>query len=230
MDSPRILIVEDEPKVALFIKKGLEENDFSAEIAYSGLLGKAKALNNKYELIILDINLPQLNGFQLCKIIRENNQDVPIIMLTALGGLDDKIKGFEEGADDYLLKPFEFKELLARIKALLKRSSISSANSLVLKVADLEINQTFKSVLRGGRQITLTAKEYSLLEYLVLNRDRIISRMELAENVWDIHFDTGTNVIDVYINFLRKKIDAGFTKKLIQTRVGLGYTLSDKED
>ncbi len=225
MDEVKILIVEDEPKVAGFIKKGLEESNFSAEIAYDGILGKTMALANNYDLIILDINLPLLNGFQLCKIIRDNDQQIPILMLTALGGLEQKVKGFDNGADDYLLKPFEFAELVARITALMKRSKYSITLPKLLKIADLEINRDAKTVTRAGKLIELSAKEYMLLEYLVMNKDRVISRFELTEKVWDINFDTGTNVVDVYINFLRKKIDNDFSTKLIHTKVGLGYIL-----
>jgi two-component system, OmpR family, copper resistance phosphate regulon response regulator CusR len=227
--EPKILIVEDEPKVAAFIKKGLEESCYDAEIAYDGLIVKAMALSNKYDLIILDINLPQLNGFQLCKIIRDNNQSVPVLMLTALSGLEEKIRGFDYGADDYLLKPFEFKELLVRIKALLRRASFVPPASNIIRIADLEINRDSKLVIRKGKNIDLTAKEYNLLEYLALNKGRVVSRLELSEKVWDINFDTGTNVIDVYINFLRKKMDNNFDTQLIHTRVGIGYILDDVE-
>jgi DNA-binding response OmpR family regulator len=230
MDSPRILIVEDEPKVAAFIKKGLEENIYQADIAYDGIVGKAMVLSHHYDLILLDINLPQLNGFQLCKIIRDNNITVPILMLTALGGLDEKVKGFETGADDYLLKPFEFAELLARMKALLKRSHVSIPPAPLLCIADMEINRDAKTVKRAGKSIELSAKEYSLLEYLVLNKGRVIPRFELIEKIWDINFDTGTNVVDVYINFLRKKMDNDYSPKLIHTRIGLGYVLKETED
>lgn len=225
-----ILIVEDEPKVAGFIKKGLEESNFFVDIAFDGVTGKTLALTNPYDLLILDINLPLLNGFQLCKIIRENNQQTPILMLTALGGLEEKVKGFEYGADDYLLKPFEFQELIARILALLKRSKFSQPFARVLKIADMEINRDAKTVSRNGKPINLSAKEYSLLDYLASNKDRVISRFELTEKVWGINFDTGTNIVDVYINFLRKKMDADFPVKLIHTRVGMGYILQEEQE
>jgi DNA-binding response OmpR family regulator len=230
MEIKRILIVEDEPKVAAFIKTGLEESNYKADIAYDGIAGKAMTLSNSYDIIILDINLPQLNGFQLCKIIRENNLQIPVLMLTALGRLEEKVKGFEYGADDYLLKPFEFKELLVRIKALLKRSVTTLQTPSIIKIVNLEINRDSKTVIRGGKNIELTAREYTLLEFMALNKDKVLSRLELAENVWDINFDTGTNVIDVYINFLRKKMDNDFSPKLIHTRVGLGYILNETED
>ena len=226
----KILIVEDEPKVAGFIKKGLEETNFTAEIAFDGVTGKAMALSNKYDLIILDINLPLLNGFMLCKLIRENDVQVPILMLTALGGVREKVKGFDYGADDYLLKPFEFEELIARINALLKRTKFTVTTGRLLKIADLEFNRDNKTVVRAGKAIELSAKEFSLLEYLMINKHRVISRFELTDKVWGISFDTGTNVVDVYINFLRKKMDTGFPVKLIQTRTGMGYILTEGDN
>jgi two-component system, OmpR family, copper resistance phosphate regulon response regulator CusR len=229
MDAIKVLIVEDEPKVAAFIKNGLEENNYKVDVAYDGIAGKNIALSHKHGVIILDLNLPKLNGFQLCKIIRDDNPNVPILMLTALGGIDEKVKGFEVGADDYLLKPFEFAELLARLRALLKRAQLKNTNQNILNIDDLSINRNAKSVSRAGKTIELTAKEYSLLEYLALNMGRVIPRIELTENVWDINFDTGTNVVDVYINFLRKKIDTGYPKKLIHTKIGLGYLLKAEE-
>jgi DNA-binding response OmpR family regulator len=163
---------------------------------------------------------------ELCKIIRENNIKTPILMLTALGSTDDVVSGFENGADDYLVKPFEFRELLARVKALIKRANPSNAEN-ILKVEDLELNTESKIVKRANKKIELTAKEFALLEYLLRNKDRVISRKEIAEKVWDINFDTGTNVIDVYVNFLRKKIDKDFDKKIIQTQVGMGYVIRE---
>ena len=230
MEAGKILIVEDEPKVAAFIQKGLEENGFASDVAFDGLIGKAKSLSNHYKLIILDLNLPHINGFQLCRIIRENNPTVPVLMLTALGGIEEKVMGFEAGADDYLLKPFEVRELVLRIKALLKRSQETQQESEVIRIADLEIHLNEKKVTRAGQAIRLKAKEYKLLEFLALNRDRVLDRLEISENVWGINFDTGTNVIDVYINFLRKKMDNDFEPKLIHTRVGLGYVLTDNPD
>ena len=226
----KILIVEDEPKVAGFLKKGLEESNFIAEIAYDGISGKSMALSKKFDLIILDINLPLLNGFQLCKLIRENDQQVPILMLTALGNVNEKVKGFNYGADDYLLKPFEFAELVVRITALLKRTKNSVTEHRILKIADLELNRDTKRIVRSGKNIDLSVKEFSLLEYLMINKNRVLSRFELTEKVWGINFDTGTNVVDVYINFLRKKMDTGFPVKLIQTRTGYGYTISEAEE
>jgi len=224
----KILIVEDEPKVASFIKKGLEEQAYEVDVAFDGLIGKKLVLSNPYDLVVLDVNLPLINGFELCRIIRENQLRVPVLMLTALGAVDDKISGFDAGADDYLLKPFEFRELLARIRALIKRSTEVSQQANLLKVDDLTLNLDDKSVKRSDKKIELTAKEFSLLEYLMRNRGRVVSRVDIAEKVWEISFDTGTNVIDVYVNFLRKKIDKDFPKKLIHTVVGMGYILREE--
>jgi len=224
----RILIIEDEPKVAAFIKKGLEEQSYTADIAFDGLIGRNLALNETYNLIILDLNLPVINGYDVCKEIRKYNNNIPVLMLTAMGTMDDKIKGFDSGADDYLLKPFEFRELLARIKALLKRSegNLTQKNN-ILSIDNLEVDTDRKTAKRGDTEVELTAKEFALLEYLLINKGRVLSRAEIAEKIWDITFDTGTNVIDVYINFLRKKIDANFEIKLIHTKVGMGYILKE---
>jgi len=223
----KILIVEDEPKVASFIKKGLEENNYNAEIAYDGLSAEKLARLNKYDLFIVDIIIPGISGLDLCKKLKMLNTDLPVLMLTALGTTDDKIIGFEAGANDYLVKPFEFRELLARVKVLLKKPNQSQGTVNRLIVGDLVLDLDKKTALRGGSQIDLTAKEFSLLEFLMRNTGRVLSRIDIAEKVWDIKFDFGTNVVDVYINFLRKKIDKGFDKKLIHTRVGFGYVFGD---
>jgi DNA-binding response OmpR family regulator len=230
MKSNNILIIEDEFKVAQFIKRGLEENDFDAEIAYDGFTGERMILSKEYDLIILDINLPMKNGFELCKVIRNTNAKVPVLMLTALSSTDDKLMGFDIGADDYMVKPFEFKELLARIKALLKRSKFTDSYKNVLKVADLVLDNNAKTVKRGSTIIELTAKEFLLLDYLMRNKGRVVSRVEIAEKIWDITFDTGTNIIDVYVNFLRKKIDKNFSPKLIHTVIGMGYALKENDE
>jgi two-component system copper resistance phosphate regulon response regulator CusR len=229
MDDIRILIVEDEAKVAKAIQQGLQENNLQADVAYDGLMGKKMALSGKYQLIILDLNLPLLNGYEVCKEIRQHNVRMPIIMLTALGAMEDKIQAFDTGADDYMVKPFDFRELLARVQVFLKRSASNQlqGSQQILKVADLEINDSSKTVKRAGQQIELTAREFSLLVYLVRNKGRVVSRADIAEKIWDITFDTGTNVIDVYVNFLRKKIDKGFEPKLIHTRQGMGYVLKE---
>lgn len=225
--SSKILIVEDHVKMADSISKGLEENGFITDVAYDGFIGKRLSDSNSYDLIILDINLPMLNGYELCNEIRKKDSQVPIIMLTALGSTEDKLLGFDKGADDYIVKPFEFRELLARIKVLLKRVPISKRSDKVLKVADLEMDIESKTVKRGDTYIDLTAKEFSLLEYLVRNTGKVISKADIADKIWNINFDTGTNVIEVYVNFLRKKIDKNYPVKLIHTQIGMGYVLKE---
>jgi two-component system copper resistance phosphate regulon response regulator CusR len=224
----KILLVEDEPKLAQTIKKGIEENGFDVDVAFDGMTGKSLALQNKYDLLIFDVIIPHINGIELCKIIRQAKPKVPILLLTALGTTDDKLAGFDSGADDYLVKPFEFKELIARIKSLIRRNTSLEEPNQVLKVANLELNLTEKIAIRDGKKIELTAREFALLEYLMKNRGRVLSRLDVSEHVWDINFDTGTNVIDVYINILRKKIDKEFEPKLIHTRVGMGYVLKEE--
>lgn len=223
----KILIVEDEPKVAGFIKKGLEENNYEAEIASDGPSGEELAMKQRYDLFILDIVLPGFNGLELCRRIRKMYPETPVIMLTALGTTDNKLNGFDAGADDYVVKPFEFRELLARIKVLLKKSVHIKDSSNKLVVEDLELDLDKKTAKRGNIKIELTAKEFSLLEYFMLNRGRVLSRNDIAEKVWDTNFDFGTNVVDVYVNFLRKKIDKGFERKLIHTKVGFGYLFGE---
>ncbi len=227
MSAPTILIVEDHVKMADSISKGLEDSGFKAEVAYDGFIGKRLSETRNYDLIILDVNLPLMNGYELCADIRARNAEVPVIMLTAMGSTEDKLMGFDRGADDYIVKPFEFRELLARIKALLKRSVAEKNDQKILKVADLEVNLDSKSVRRGVIPIELTAKEFSLLEYLIRNKGKVVSKADIAEKIWNIKFDTGTNVIEVYVNFLRKKIDKNFPVKLIHTHIGMGYVLKD---
>ena len=225
-----ILVVEDEPKVASFIKLGLEENGFIVDIAYDGNIGKRMFDYKNYNLIILDVNMPLKNGVELCKEIRHKNIKVPILMLTALGTTEDKLTGFDAGADDYLIKPFEFRELLARIKSLLKRNSNLENGSNLITFLNLEMNLDTYEVKRDGIKIDLTQKEFALLEYLLRNKGRVLTRLDIAEKVWDISFDTGTNVIDVYVNFLRKKIDKDFSPKLIHTQTGIGYVLKEGKE
>lgn len=229
MDERKILIVEDETKIAQTLKKGLSENGYYIELAFDGTIGKRLFLAHSYDLIILDVNLPGINGYALCKQIRDINQHIPILMLTAMSTTDDKVEGFDAGADDYLIKPFEFKELLVRIRALLKRTMNQQLpTGSILRVADLEMNLDSKEVKRGDVKIFLTAKEFQLLEYFLRNRNRVLSRADIAERVWDIDFDTQTNVIDVYINYLRNKIDKNFSSRLIHTQVGMGYMLKEE--
>lgn len=227
----QILVVEDEQKVAAFLKNGLEEQGYNVTLAYDGYGGEKLALANAYDLIILDVIIPVMNGLDLCKKIKSAKPDVPVLMLTALGTTDDKVTGFDSGADDYLVKPFEFKELVARIKALTKRKSVKPAGEPVqniLEVADLQLDLDKKIAIRGNKTISLTAKEFSLLEYLMRNKGRVVSRPAIAEHVWDVTFDTGTNVVEVYVNILRKKVDRDFPNKLIHTRIGLGYMMTEQ--
>ncbi|HEU4471186.1 MAG TPA: response regulator transcription factor [Flavisolibacter sp.] len=228
MEDRRILLVEDEQKIADTLKLGLQEHGYSVEAAYDGSIGLKLFGSQPFSLVVLDINLPGLNGYELCKHIRAANPGVPVIMLTALNSLNDKIEGYDAGADDYIIKPFEFRELLMKIRALLRRSAsqVVPVGNL-LKAADLEMNLDTKQVKRAGRLISLTAKEFQLLEYLMRNKNRVLSRADIAINVWDIDFDTNTNVIDVYINYVRNKIDKQFDQKLIQTQVGMGYVLKE---
>ena len=226
--TPHILLVEDEPKVAAFIKKGLQTQAYQVEVALTGEQGKQLFGAKAYDLIILDVNLPDISGLDLAEHIRAQNKQVPILMLTALDTTADKLLGFEAGADDYLVKPFDFLELLARIKALLRRVVPAEDTDQVLRVADLELNIDERVARRNGRTIELTAREFALLEYLMRNAGRVVSRVDIAEQVWDIGFDTGTNVIDVYISYLRAKIDKDSPNKLIHTLIGMGYVLKEK--
>ena len=229
MSNINLLIVEDEQRLADILKKQLEEAGFNADIAYEGYVGKQLAEQKNYNLIILDINLPLINGYELCKEIRKTNKRTPIIMLTAFGTPDNKIAGFEAGADDYVVKPFDFRELLARINVFLRRSDSSSAETEKIRLADLEMDLTTKKVTRAGKKIDLTAKESLLLETFLLNRDKLLSRDFIIEKVWGIDFDPTTNIIDVYVNYLRRKIDRDFQPKLIHTKFGFGFYCSDKE-
>jgi heavy metal response regulator len=222
----RILVIEDEKKVADFIKRGLKEEGYAVDVASDGEEGLFQAMEIAYDLILLDLMLPKLDGISLCKKLRQNNIRTPLIMLTAKDSVKDKVTGLDSGADDYLTKPFSFEELLARIRALLRKG----INNLPtrLQVADLVLDLVSHKVWRAKEEITLTAKEYSLMEYFMRNPGVVITRTMIAEHVWDINFDTFTNVIDVYVNYLRNKIDKEQNKKLIHTVRGRGYIL--KED
>lgn len=223
-----ILIIEDDKRVADLLKAGLEENGYQTMVAYDGAMGLRLFCSNEFQLVLSDIILPKMDGFELCKEIRRLNPDVPVLMLTALGTTDDKLDSFDAGADDYMVKPFDFRELLARIKVLLKRKSVLQVESAKeLSYADVVIDLKRLEVRRGGILIRLSPKEYNLLLYLMENVGRVISRTEIAEKVWNTHFDTGTNFIDVYINYLRKKVDRDFEVKLIHTKPGMGFILTD---
>lgn len=220
----QICLVEDEQKVAAFIRKGLEEHGYGVTTAGDGENARGLFKQQQFDLLILDVMLPDTNGVELCRLVRETNSDVPILMLTALNQVHDKVSGLKAGADDYLVKPFHFSELLARIEALLRRKK-NTEESHQLTFDDLKLDTWSKTAERAGKQIALTAKEYTLLELFMRNPNKILSREYIAEQVWEIGFDTGTNFIDVYVNYLRKKIEKDFKSKLIHTVIGMGYIL-----
>ena len=223
----KLLIVEDEQDIAAFLKKGLEENGHETHIAFDGEMGLKLAMNIPFDLILLDIILPKINGLEVCHKLRtELHYEKPIIMMTALGSTDDIVEGLNMGADDYLVKPIKFKELLARLNALNRRKDYNS-NSKLLEIGELTLNQDSKEVKYGTDLINLTAREFNFLAYLLKNKGRVMSRIDILENVWEINFDLGTNVIDVYMNYLRKKIDKRFDVKLIHTVVGMGYVIKE---
>ena len=223
----KILLVEDDPKISSFVKIGLESNDCLVDTAYDSAIGEKLAFSRKYDVIILDVVIPGISGFDLCKKIRNNNNLTPVIMLTSLDSVEDKLTGFDCGADDYLIKPFSLQELFARIKALIRRNKEAIVNP-VIKVLDLELDSIAKKVKRNNKEIILTATEYKILELLVSNRGKVFDRIHIAEKIWGYSFNSGTNVIDVHINSLRKKIDKDFPQKLIQTKKGFGYVLSEE--
>ncbi len=224
----KILVVEDELKTLQAIQQGLVEHFYEVDIAYDGLIAKQLALRNSYNCIITDIIMPGLNGWMLVQELRKHGIQTPILMLSALGESEDKITGFDAGADQYLVKPFQFAELLARVRALTKRGTETLITNDILKFADLEVNLDTKRISRAGQDIELTALEFRLLEYFLRNQGRVLSKNQIAENVWDVNFDKGTNYIEVYINYLRKKIDKNFDKKLIHTVFGMGYVLKEE--
>ncbi len=220
----RILLVEDESRVAGFIAKGLREQAYAVDIARDGEQALYQAAVNQYDVVILDVMLPVKDGHTVCRELRGSGFRIPILMLTARGAVDDRVEGLDSGADDYLAKPFDFKELLARLRALLRRPA--ALRPQVLRVADLTLNTASHAVTRAGKPVNLTAKEYALIEFLVLNRDRVVGREQIGQHVWDENFDPLSNVIDVYIKRLRAKLDTGFSRRLIHTRRGEGYILS----
>lgn len=228
MENTRILLVDDEPRIADTLRFGLKENGYDVSVAYDGKIGYRLFQTGNFDLLVLDINLPGMNGYELCKAVRRENPHIPIIMLTAFSTLDDKIEGYDAGADDYIVKPFEFRELTMKIRVLLRRSTdpLLPVGNL-LRAGDLVMNLDTKEVKRNGTSINLTSKEFQLLEYLLRNKNRVVSRADIAINVWDIDFDTNTNIIDVYISYVRNKIDKPFPDKLIQTQVGMGYVLKE---
>ena len=229
MNEAHLLVVEDEQRLAEVLQKQLKEAGFQADIASDGYVGKRMMELTNYDLVILDINLPLMNGYELCSEIRKTNSITPIIMLTALGTPDNKLIGFESGADDYVLKPFDFRELLARVNVFLKRSNSQISTDHKFKIADLEMDLDSKTVIRAGKRIELTAKEFSLMELLLKNKHKVLTREYIIEKVWNLDFETGTNIIDVYVNYLRKKIDRDFEPKLIHTKFGFGFYCSENE-
>ncbi|GAB6123585.1 response regulator transcription factor [Dysgonomonas termitidis] len=227
----KILVIEDEKRIAELLQKGLAEFGFEVNVAFDGDTGKRLINSDSYDLVITDIILPHYNGFELTQIIKSKYPDTPVIMLTALGATDDKLDGFDAGADDYMVKPFDLRELNARINVLLKRHTGQTEKIVTaeLRYDDLVMQLNTRKVFRMEKEIKLTPKEFNLLKYLLENPERVLPRTEIAEKVWDTHFDTGTNFIDVYINYLRGKIDKGFDKKLIRTSPGVGFILKSEE-
>lgn len=224
----KILVVEDEKKVAAFIRRGLVEQSYTVDMAHDGMEGERLARSSTYDAIVLDLMLPRKSGFALCRAIRTFDVRVPILILTALDSTEDKLQGLEAGADEYLPKPFEFRELLAHLRSLMRRRE-SLPSSGLLRLADLQMDLITRKVSRGGQNLALTAREFALLEYFLRNHGRVITRTEIAQKVWETSFDSESNVIDVYVSFLRKKIDKGFPEKLIHTLVGVGYVLRTGE-
>ncbi len=225
MENIKLLLVEDEPRLAEYIKSGLEQNGFNVDIAYDGEIGKNFALANDYDIMVFDINLPKINGIDLTIQLRNEEVKTMIMILTAMDTTAEKITGFNAGADDYFVKPFDFNELIARLKALYRRSKIGGDLKKNLVIDDLELNLNEKVAKRKGGEIVLTSREFLLLEFFMRNQGKVISRTEIAEKVWNINFDTSSNTIDVYMNFLRKKIDQNNTKKLLHTVIGMGYMM-----
>ncbi|MDO8366482.1 MAG: response regulator transcription factor [Saprospiraceae bacterium] len=223
----RILLIEDETKTLQSLRQGVEEYGWTVNTASDGLLGLRLAQQTDYDVIVSDITMPGLTGLELCRQLREEGIATPILLLTALNHTDDKVTGLDAGADDYLAKPFEFKELMARIKALARRPTTTLRTENILRFHDLEQDLDAKTVRRAGQEIMLTPREFALLEFFLRNPGKVLSKNEIAEKVWDVDFDTGTNVIEVYVNYLRNKMDKGFEHKLIHTHFGQGYVLKN---
>lgn len=221
----RILIIEDDEKLSRFIAKGLREEQYAVDVSHDGEDGSHWAMENEYDLVILDIMLPKMDGLSMCRLLREKGINTPIIMLTARDNVEDRVNGLNAGADDYLTKPFSFEELLARVRALLRRSN--TYKDEILKVSDLELNPTTRKVMRGGTEINLTGKEYALLEYFMRNEGKIVTETSIIEHVWDMNFESMTNTVNVYIHHLRSKIDRDFGEKLIHTIRGRGFIFKE---
>ncbi|KQT22369.1 two-component system response regulator [Chryseobacterium sp. Leaf404] len=230
----KIILIEDETSVVSFIKKGLQENGYEISVAFDGLTGTKLVKENDFDLVILDIMLPEMNGLEVCKEIRKTNKNVPILFLTALGTSENIVLGLESGGDDYLVKPFKFIELVARVKSLLRRSNGVSSSDFededvqsghIYQFSDLSLNDYTKKVVRAGQEVTLTSTEFKLLLYFLSNPEKVISRAEILDAVWGVNYEMGTNVVDVYVNYLRKKVDTLEDNKLIHTVIGMGYVL-----
>jgi DNA-binding response OmpR family regulator len=226
----KILLVEDELNVVSFIKRGLEEENHVVSVAMDGLSASEMLKQNVFDLVLLDIMLPGKSGLEICKELRQEGKTMPVIMLTALGSAENTVTGLDSGADDYIVKPFNFNELMARIRSGSRRANPRASDVQVLTLADLSVDIESKTVTRQGIPIQLTATEFRLLEYLLRNRRRVLSRVDILENVWDITFNLGTNVVDVYVNYLRKKVDKEFEPKLIHTVIGMGYVLKEAHE
>jgi heavy metal response regulator len=224
----KILIIEDEKKISALIRKGLEEENYSVEDASDGEKGEQLALKQRYDLIILDIMLPKKDGIQVLSALRASDIETPVLMLTAKGTVEDRVKGLDTGADDYLVKPFAITELLARVRSLLRRKKGAEKSATTLTIADLTVDLVSRKVMRDGKLIDLTTKEFSLLEFFIRNKNKTLNRSTITEHIWNYNFDTGTNIIDVYINHLRTKIDGNFEKKLLHTIRGVGYVMKDQ--
>lgn len=225
--APKILVIEDEKKISALIRKGLEEERYSVDEAFDGESGEKMISENSYHLVILDIMLPKKDGLEVLNALRKSGKDLPVLMLTAKGTVEDRVKGLDTGADDYLVKPFAISELLARVRSLLRRKKESGTLSTTLSIGDLTLDLVSHKATRNGTMIDLTSKEFALLEYFIRNKNKTLNRSAITEHIWNYNFDTGTNIIDVYINHLRAKIDGGFPKKLIHTVRGVGYVMKD---
>ncbi|MEW5798183.1 MAG: response regulator transcription factor [Bacteroidota bacterium] len=225
--TAKILIVEDEKKISALIRKGLEEEKYSVEEAVDGEKGEQLILRNRYDLIILDIMMPKKDGLEVLTSLRKQGNETPVLMLTAKSTVDDRVRGLDYGADDYLIKPFAITELLARVRSLLRRKKGAEKSATMLTIGDLTLDLVSHKAVRGGKMIDLTSKEFALLEYFIRNRNKTLNRSTITEHIWNYSFDTGTNIIDVYINHLRTKIDGGFSKKLIHTVRGVGYVMKE---
>lgn len=226
----KVLLVEDEVNVASFIQRGLSEAGYEVTVAMDGDTGYSLASTHEFAIILLDVMLPGMNGLDVCRRLRQANNYTPVLMLTALGSTENVVTGLDNGADDYLVKPFKFAELQARIRSLIRRNFVAVERPDVLSISDLIVNASAKTVQRGGKAIALTATEYRLLEYMLKNQRKVLSRMEILEHVWGIDFNMGTNVVDVYVNYLRKKLDKGGSLPLIHTVIGMGYIMKEMHE